>query len=144
MGRHDASMAGVHFCFPTSPPHHYLLLLLLLLLPLLPLQVILNPHIRVSSATRSRMEKRMREREARRLALTREKNACSGGAARERPAPAFVKRVVEEERRTAGWLRIFPGIANEWTALRCRGYFQYHTCNECPQKPFFSKNLEKM
>ena len=52
----------------------------------------------------------MREKEARRLSAAREKNAASGGASRDRPAPAFVKRVVEEERRTAGWQRIFPGI----------------------------------
>ena len=50
----------------------------------------------------------MRERETRRLAAAREK---SNSGARERSAPAFVKRVIEESNRNAGWLRIFPGEA---------------------------------
>ena len=56
------------------------------------------------------MEKRLRDREARRLAAAREKSlAGSRGGERERAAPAFVKRVVEEAQRAGGWLRIFPG-----------------------------------
>ena len=58
------------------------------------------------------MEKRLRDREARRLAAAREKSLAGSRGERERAAPAFVKRVVEEDQRAGGWLRIFPGMAD--------------------------------